>query len=1589
MPINNNYTVLHLHSMDSNPKSGLTVDSVTPFQNYIIKAKECGMTALAFTEHGSVLHNIAKKQMCEKNGIKYIHGQEFYVTEKIDRENLVRDNYHLIMLAKNHDGVREINYLSSIANNRDDGHFYYTPRIELSDVINTSDNVLILTACCAGILCRGTSEIKEKFLMFLINNKHRCWLEIQPHNFEKQIEYNKSLYQLSKEFGIHLVATSDVHAVSKEHLMGRSIMQKAKGTVFHDEDECDLSWHDYNDIDEAFEKQNALPRDVYLAAIEETNRIADIIEDYQLDYTNKYPHREKAEEEFRKRIDDGIVEHKIDKLPNYRTEYLPRIKDEFETYKHNDAINFMLLDSDYKNWMREQGMYYGPSRGSVSGSLIAYLIHSTEVDSVKYNLNFSRFMSPDRVSLCDVDTDIFADDRYKVREYFFNRDDVYCCNIITFNTIKMRGAIKDVARAFEIPVDEAQKICNTVYEDDNGNECVPDDVRKKYKDIFSYVDIVIGTITSLGRHAAGIVISPTDVKYDFGTLTIDTDPRPVSQIDMHEIDSLNYVKMDLLGLNAVGLINKTCELAGIPNLTPEMVDFSDENVIRSIAEDTTMIFQFESGFASESLRKTLSQETISKIKEKNNDISYLDIMAMVSGAIRPAGESYRDALFNGEYHDNGEQALNDFLAPTLGYLVYQEQIIDFLHQFCGFTMGQADIIRRCVDENTLITTGYGYQKAIKDLKKGDSVISFDANGYSEVDVVNGIFDNGIQNCFSVETSNGNKLVCTGTHKVLTQDGYKQVSELSSDDWIMTPTRVVYAQDGLRPNQRLSADTMFMLGLLIGDGSLCSNNPSYVNHEIELIEKYKKCVNQLSRSKVECEFSISEVDGKTVDKIYTVKIASEHYRKALNNLLQRLDIKKSSAQKCISNELISYPADIKLSNLLAGLFNSDGGYNIGTASIEYSSISENLVMQIKCILLKYGIYSYITRSAVKGYDYHAYVLHISHMDSLRIFKREIWGHMIGKKKMAFEKILDLAENTKTFDYMLPPKCKDEILAASVFSGKSVRSLSVESGYDLEIKKQYPAISNTKALFFASRLYCPETYKMLMSDYIPLKIKSINSVGQRHVYDIEVSKNHNYIANGLIVHNCFAKKTGTEKYIPVIRNGGYIETIRGEKDDRYVPGYIQVAQEKYGMTKERAEKSIEYFLRVIEDASSYLFSKNHSVPYSMIGFYIGYLRYYYPLQLLTAALNVYKSNESKMLEIKEYIRSKGIEIKPIRFGKSRADYFMDTENNCIYHDIESIKECNAKSAEELFELSKNNYNNFVDLLFDIKTKTTLDKTQLNILIKLDFFRDFGDPNTLLWIAEKFAELYGKNSIKKDSPFAKYVEAMLPEEKPFEIETPTHVDEINPVQFFRSRGITDIKEMETLLDDCQKYKYVKHDDGTRDKVPNGISFTKMFKKFEITEEEKQNFSTKTVYGKYDGIHTGQILKFLLKNSKHPPVSIHQRIRWQEELLGYIDYTDQQLDMRYFVVTNLDDKYSPRFTAYCINNGKSVEMRVRKKRNPKNFSDKTKVSFTDEPFNNGDILYLKSWGVEPKMKKTETGWEKDPSVMINWMYDYSICDL
>lgn len=909
-----NYVVYHLHSDLSN---GVTnIDSVTKYNEYIDYAKSLGMKAMAFSEHGSVLEWVHKKNAIEKAGMKYIHAEEFYVTKELyqypddtelcesllgtDPEEAqkeieefleankfqVRDNYHCVLIAKNYEGVKEINALSSKAFARD-GHFYYQPRISFEELINTSDNILITTACIGGILASGTPDIQEEFLNFLVKNKDRCYLEIQHHCDDMQIKYNQYLAKISTQYGIPLIAGTDTHSLNDEHMRGRAIMQRSKDVKFDSESAWDMTFKSYDELIAAYEKQFAIAKDVYLKAIEETNRMADRIEEFYLDYSYKYPKLyEDSLAEIKKKIVSGIKWRGIDKKKNYK-EYQDRIVYELKTYIHNNALDFMLLEEDYKTELRKDGVKYGYSRGSVSGSLIAYLLGITEVDPIRFNLNFERFMNEERVSLADIDSDWFKEDRWKVREYLFNREKLYCCNIITFNTVKMKGAIKDVGRALGMTPQETQALSNLVQEDENKHEFVEEKYRLQYQELFEYVDIVVGTITSLGRHAAGLVVSPYPVEDVFGTLYISSDEKPISQINMKEIDSLNFVKLDVLGLDCVGLIYKTCEAVGIPFLTPDNLDFNDEEVWEDIAKDTTLIFQFESDFAGSYLRDILRPQVIKKIKEKNPNLSYIDLMSMANGAIRPAGESYRTKLAAGIYRDNGNDALNKFLAPTLGFLVYQEQIIEFLHRFCGFTMGEADIVRR-------------------------------------------------------------------------------------------------------------------------------------------------------------------------------------------------------------------------------------------------------------------------------------------------------------------------------------------------------------------------------------------------------------------------------------H--FSKKTGTETDIPIIKDGGYMNNIDGKKSEHYIKGFIKTMKDDYGVDQVDAEQIIESFLQVIMDASNYLFSKNHADPYSFLGFACGYLRHYYPLETLTTALNIYVSDDEKSLKIKDYVISKGYEILPIQFRKSKAEYQFDKNSNSIYQGISSIKFCNEKIADELFELGKNNYANFFDYYLILMRKHPLIQNNL---------------------------------------------------------------------------------------------------------------------------------------------------------------------------------------------------------------------------------------------------------------------------------------
>lgn len=894
-----NYTVLHCHTMLSN---GVTnIDSVTKYTDYIDKAVECGMKALAYSEHGSVFEWLHKKEACEKAGLKYIHAEEFYITKSLEEK--IRDNYHCLLIAKNYEGVKELNALSSKSFNREDGHYYFNPRITFEELTSTSDNIIISSACLGGIYNSDDADLKWRFLQFYVAHRDRCFLEVAQHPSSRQVEYNKMLYDLSIKYNLQLVVGTDTHALNEEHADARLLLQRSKKVVFDNEGEFDMVWRTYDELIDMFDKQGALPKEAVLQALTNTNKIADMIEPFEFDRSFKYPKLyEDSDRVLLDKIQEGWKWRNID-AKNNPQDYKDEVEYELKAIRHNKSQDFFLLEEMYKGELRKRGVGYGYSRGSCSGSLICYLLGITHVDPVEWHLNFDRFMNVERVSLADIDTDWFDTDRDKVRDLLYAKEGLYCSEIITFNTVALKGAFKDVARAFDMTPQEANEITSDI-------EVNEEKYREKYPEIFRYVDLIQGTIVSIGTHPSACIVSPVSLDDNVGLCSVANNSRPVSQLNMKEIDSLNYVKLDCLGLDAVGLINQTCDLLHINRLLPENIDFSDKKVWNSIKEDTTCVFQWESDSARSYLKELFSDETVAKIKKLNPSFSYLDLLSVGNGAIRPAGASYRDELARGIYRDNGHEALNKLLAPTLGYLVYQEQIINFLHQFCGYTMGEADVVRRG---------------------------------------------------------------------------------------------------------------------------------------------------------------------------------------------------------------------------------------------------------------------------------------------------------------------------------------------------------------------------------------------------------------------------------------FAKKTGTDKFIPRIKQG-----------------FSDTMLDKYGVSRRESEKLIVNFIQVIEDASSYLFSENHALPYSMIGYAAGWLRYYYPLEFLTVALNIYQTDSAKSQAITNYTLSHGIKIFPPIFGKSKGAFWMDKDNNAIYKGIGSIKDMNIQVGDNLYEFAQHNApQDFFDILFNIKV-LGVNKTQLDKLIRIGYFAQFGTINQLL-IAKSIYDIYGtKKTLKRPCEF-----------------------------------------------------------------------------------------------------------------------------------------------------------------------------------------------------------------------------------------------
>lgn len=752
-----NYVCYHLHTENS------LLDSCTNYKLYIDKAVELGQKAICFSEHGNIYHWIEKKMYANSKGLKYIHGCEVYLTEKLfhypevpdewyeahlgcdeketqnkldefleSNKTKVRDNYHTILIAKNYEGFKELNLLIDKSTQPD--HFYYKPRITFDEFFNISDNIIKISACLASPISKyPASENADRETYHRLLQAYDYY-EIQPHVKSKdQYLYNRMLYEASKQYNKPLIVGTDTHSLDKYKAECRSILQKAKRIAYADEDAFDLTYKSYEELVEMFQKQNALPMDIVLNALENTNVMADMVEDFELDTSFKYPVLYDNEEAvFKKRINDMYKEKVKKGIIQADPRYKEMVHEEMRVFKKIGMVGFMLFMSELVCWCWDNGIPVGFCRGSVGGSMIAYLTDIIDVNPLVWNTRFSRFANESRKEIGDIDIDVSPSQRHLVYEHIIEEYGLdKTAYVLAMGTISDKGTIDEIGRALAgkwdddrlIYLKEFEELCLVMQKNNftqrlneiKLNESNPysldniahikkeyeDDADKtkiKYPDIFYYFDGLVNTTISQSMHPAGIIVSPVTLPDSYGTFW--SDNKRILSINMEEIHEVSLVKYDVLGLKNIEVIKDACELAGIEYPKSYTVNWNDEDVWGHITDSPVGIFQFESSFAFDSLKKFQCH--------KVNDLS------LVNASIRPSGESYREQLLSHIPNTNPSELIDELLADNHGYLVFQEDVIAFLQNICGLSGSEADNVRRAIGRKQMDRL----QAALPDILEG-------------------------------------------------------------------------------------------------------------------------------------------------------------------------------------------------------------------------------------------------------------------------------------------------------------------------------------------------------------------------------------------------------------------------------------------------------------------------------------------------------------------------------------------------------------------------------------------------------------------------------------------------------------------------------------------------------------------------------------------------------------------------------------------------------------------------------------------------------------------------------------------------------
>ena len=740
-----NFTHLHVHTEYS------LLDGSNKIKEYVDRVKALGMDSAAITDHGVMYGVIDFYRAARAAGINPILGCEVYVApgSRFDREAGSGDDryYHLVLLAENNQGYS--NLMKIVSKGFVEG-FYYKPRVDLSLLEKYHEGIIALSACLAGevarFLTRGMYEDAKKAALRYqdIFGKGNFFLELQDHGIPEQQNVNQQLLKMHRETGIELVATNDVHYTLADDAQPHDVMLCLQtGKKLADEDRMRYEGGQYY-VKSPEEMERLFP--YATEALENTHKIAqrchveiefgvtklpkfDVPEGYtSWEYLNELCFR-------------GLEE----RYQPVTEELKERLNYELSTIRNMGYVDYFLIVWDFIKYARDQDIMVGPGRGSAAGSLVAYTLGITQLDPIRYDLLFERFLNPERVSMPDIDVDFCFERRQEVIDYVRRKYGDDCVvQIVTFGTLAARGVIRDVGRVMDLPYAQVDTIAKMIPQElnitiDKALQMNPE-LKKVYEDQKEIHDLIDtakrleGLPRHTSMHAAGVVISQKDVS-EYVPLSRASDGSIVTQFTMTTLEELGLLKMDFLGLRTLTVIQNAVHLieqdAGV-KLDMQHIDYNDKKVLDSLGTGRSDgVFQLESA-GMKNFMKELKPQSLE------------DVIAGIS-LYRPGPMDFIPQYIRGKNRPDTIKydcpQLEPILKPTYGCIVYQEQVMQIVRNLAGYTLGRSDLVRRAMSKKKAAVMEKERQNFVYGNEE-EGVPGCIANGISE-QTANKIYDDMI------------------------------------------------------------------------------------------------------------------------------------------------------------------------------------------------------------------------------------------------------------------------------------------------------------------------------------------------------------------------------------------------------------------------------------------------------------------------------------------------------------------------------------------------------------------------------------------------------------------------------------------------------------------------------------------------------------------------------------------------------------------------------------------------------------------------------------------------------------------------------